>query len=913
MKTKSELLLSLLILVTLFSCAQTPQQIEENEIAPTVPLEPQNVRNAVVRIVSPPEIQGFGNGFFVAHDKVVTNIHLIADANPVSGHVRGRKGTRSIQGVTAYDVKNNLVILKVSGENGPLPLADSNAVKVGDAIFDADPLSRRDTSKNTRGTILGIRDDDKWFSTTLSPDPRISGGAVLNSELRVIGIEVMEGEFGYVIPSNTLKVLLTQSDTVEPFAQWQQRDEIRAYSYVQQAKRKFSEGDHSGMMEMLNEAIELNPEFAAAYANRGQGKLYHGELESEQGNTLEAQKHYRSAIDDYNNAIRLNPEFAAAYKDRAFAKKLLASTEVATGRLKEAERNYNEAITDYAEVIKRVPSDAATYTDRGTTKKEFGAFESERGNVPKAQRHYRSAIDDYTQAIECKPDYTKAYYNRGLVRDELGQQEAAKVDFEKAETLKWKQSTVSIEGSFGPATGFFVDRDKIATNIHVIATGAPIIARSVDQGTVWTFEGFTAFDVDNDLVILKIAGKGVPLPLGDSNDVQFGEPVSIVGYLTNRYKVAEGTVLGVRNRDKWIEMEAENYDGNGGSPVINSKGEVIGITSAAESLFRYVIPSNALKVMFDQSEPLEPLAQWREKGLILESMYFERGLSNYESERYVEAIADFDGLIRLNPERADIYYNRGLAKLILGDLESDRGNIEEARKLYESGVGDSTQAIERIPEDAETYHNRAGGKFRLAQSKTNRSDIAKVHQYYQDAIHDWTQVTELNSEFADPYSFRAAAKAGLGKSKANQGNILEAKKLYLSAIEDCNQAIWLNPEFADPYINRGYARFNLGETIADGADLTGAHVLYEEAVQDYTQAIELDSESAHAYKNRGVAKAALGNPETAIEDFDAAIQIDPEYAEAYYQRGRAKETFGQIEAAKTDFEKAKLLDPDVGQ
>ena len=348
---KRELLLSLLILVMLFSCAQVPQQIEEKKIVPTAPLELQNVRNSVVRIVSSPEIHGIGNGFFVAHDKVATNIHLIADANPVSTHVRGREETRSVQGVTAYDVNNNLIILKVSGENVPLPLADSDAVKVGDAISDADPLSRGDRNQNTHGTILGIRDNDGWFSTTLFPDPSISGGAVLNSEREVIGIEVLESEFGYVIPSNTLDVLLMQSDTVEPFTQWQQRDEIRAYSYIQQAKRKFSDGDHNEMMEMLNEAIKLNPKFAAAYANRGQGKLYLGEIESDRGNIEEALKLYASGVEDCTQAILRIPEDAEAYHNRAGGKFRLAQSKANRSDIAKVQLYYQDAIQDWTQVI----------------------------------------------------------------------------------------------------------------------------------------------------------------------------------------------------------------------------------------------------------------------------------------------------------------------------------------------------------------------------------------------------------------------------------------------------------------------------------------------------------------------------------------------------------------------------------
>ena len=909
MKTNRKFLLGLLALIILCACARAPQEIEEKTLVPVVPSEPEDVRTSIVRVVSASKIRGVGNGFFVAPDKIATNIHLIAGANPVSAHVRGGGVTRSIRGVTAFDAKNNLVILKVSVEGVPLPLGDNDAVKTGDIISDAGILARGSKDKAKQGTILGIRDYDKWFSTTLVPDPEVSGGPILNSENEVIGIETVEGEFGYAIPSNALKVLLAESDTVESFAQWQQRDVIRAYSYVAQAKREFSDGDYIEMIDALNEAITLNPEFATAYAKRGEGTLSFGKFEFDRGNIEVSQHHYHAALDDFNKALQLNPDSAAAYKNRGLAKRLLADSETDTGNAV-AQRHYHAAIDDYIQAIKRAPNNVASYTERGTARKNLGQLESETGNVSEAQRYYHAAIADYTQAIKRKPDYAKAYHGRGLAKEGLGQWEEARTDFEKAETLKREQATVRVGGRDSHATGFFVTRNKVATNVHVIAPLDFVHMQSVDRERIWTVEGVAAFDVKNDLAILKVAEEGAPLPLGNSDTLQSGEAVSAIGYPKGRYTVSEGTLHSVRDSNKWLQMNVKISPGNSGSPVINSKGQVIGIVSATEDPYSYAIPSNALKALLAQSGPTEPLALWREREPILTYVYSTQGTRNYIEGRYDEAIADFDKVIELNPEQADAYYNRGLSKFRLADLESEKGNTEKARALYEAGIEDSTQVIKRTPEDANAYHNRAGGKFRLAQSET---DIAKKQEYYQGAIHDWTQVIELNSEHADPYNNLGAAKVSLGESKADQGDISEAQALYLAAIQDCTHAIQLNPENPDPYINRGYAQFHLGQTKADQGDIVDARALYIAAVRDCTQAIQLNPENAAAYGNRGVAKAALGDAEGAIEDFDVAIRFDSEEAEYFYERGLAKEALGQKEEAKADFEKAKELDPNVGK
>ena len=474
-------------------------------------------------------------------------------------------------------------------------------------------------------------------------------------------------------------------------------------------------------------------------------------------------------------------------------------------------------------------------------------------------------------------------------------------------------TVIRVEGRYGAASGFFVASDKIATNIHVVAHPGPVFIKSPDGKTIWTVEGVTAFDVKNDLVILKIAGKGAPSLLGDSDAVAVGDTVIATGYPGGRYKVTKGIVYRVRRNDKWLQMQIALSGGSSGSPVQDSTGQIIGIVSAVEDPYSYVIPSNTLRTLVARSGPVEPLTQWRKREPIRAYIYSVRGQRKYNAHHYVEAIADFDKAIKLYPQKADAYYNRGLAKFTLGDLEFAQGNLAEAWKLYEAGIEDSTQAIKLTPEDVYAYHNRAGGKFRLGQSTANQGDIAKGQRYYQGAIQDWTQVINLNPELADPYNNLGIAKAILGESKGSQGDIAGAQELYAGAIADCTQAIRLNPAYAEPYINRGYAQFRLGKTKANQGDTAGAEKLYTAAVQDCTQAIQLNPESAYAYGNRGVAKAALGDAESAIADFDAALRINPKYTEIYYDRGRAKEALGQHEAAQADFQKAKELEPDVGQ
>ena len=123
--------------------------------------------------------------------------------------------------------------------------------------------------------------------------------------------------------------------------------------------------------------------------------------------------------------------------------------------------------------------------------------------------------------------------------------------------------------STGGCNEFFVEPDKVVTNIHGIAGRESVLVKSVDGKTTWKVEGVAGFDVKNDLVVLKIAGEGTPLPLGNSDVVRKGVPISIVGFPYGKYKITAGTVNRIRESDKWDAIKADISAGNSGNPTLN--------------------------------------------------------------------------------------------------------------------------------------------------------------------------------------------------------------------------------------------------------------------------------------------------------------------------------------------------------
>ena len=138
--------------------------------------------------------------------------------------------------------------------------------------------------------------------------------------------------------------------------------------------------------------------------------------------------------------------------------------------------------------------------------------------------------------------------------------------------------------TLGFGSSFFIKSNLIATNYHVIKGAARGTAKLVRKHTTYNIEGTTATDRDNDLALLKVTAYGIkPLSLGDSDTVRIGETV----YVAGNPKGLEGTfsdgIISSR-RDKEtkerLQMTAPISPGSSGGPVLNRKGEVIGVSFA---------------------------------------------------------------------------------------------------------------------------------------------------------------------------------------------------------------------------------------------------------------------------------------------------------------------------------------------
>ena len=260
----------------------------------------------------------------------------------------------------------------------------------------------------------------------------------------------------------------------------------------------------------------------------------------------------------------------------------------------------------------------------------------------------------------------------------------------------------------GFGSGFFVKPNLIATNYHVVAGAASGTAKLVGKHNTYEIEGFTATSTYDDLVLLKVSVPGInPLRLGNSDAVKIGETV----YVAGNPKGLEGTfsdgIISGRHGGHAkgrIQITAPISPGSSGGPVLNKKGEVIGVSymivEGGQNL-NFAIPSLYVKTLLALSGTVTPLFQ--DNRSISAETYFAQGNTKAALGQYLAAIKDYDDYdkaIQLKPNYADAYIiNRGAAKADLGQ--------------YVAAISDCDKAIQLEPDLAEAYSNRGLAKHKL--------------------------------------------------------------------------------------------------------------------------------------------------------------------------------------------------------
>jgi serine protease Do len=164
--------------------------------------------------------QSLGSGFMLDSDGyIVTNNHVVEDADEIK--VRLTNGKEFDAEIVGRDPKTDLALIRIapSGDLAPLPLGDSDALKVGEwVVAIGSPFGLEQTVTagivSAKGRVIGAGPYDDFIQTDASINPGNSGGPLLNMDGEVIGINtaiVAGGRgIGFAVPGAMAEEIVKQ-------------------------------------------------------------------------------------------------------------------------------------------------------------------------------------------------------------------------------------------------------------------------------------------------------------------------------------------------------------------------------------------------------------------------------------------------------------------------------------------------------------------------------------------------------------------------------------------------------------------------------------------------------------------------------------------------------------------------------
>jgi tetratricopeptide (TPR) repeat protein len=261
-----------------------------------------------------------------------------------------------------------------------------------------------------------------------------------------------------------------------------------------------------------------------------------------------------------------------------------------------------------------------------------------------------------------------------------------------------KPSVVSIltyDGKGEPlisGTGFFIRPGEVVTNVHVIKGAQRVEIHTLEgKGRTYPVAGALAIDEEADLALLSVnlpEDKSRPLPLATALPEE-GEPIFLIGNpLRLEGSISNGIVSAIREvpaLGRIIQITAPVSHGNSGSPLLNMRGQVIGIVTVkvtngqninlALGASRIAALARGQLVAFDQmgskGRATQPEA--------LADLWYRGGIDSMWLGNYDNALNYFETAANRNPRRAETWIQIGYCKV-------KQGRNDEAIRAYQRAL-----------------------------------------------------------------------------------------------------------------------------------------------------------------------------------------------------------------------------------
>lgn len=460
-----------------------------------------------------------------------------------------------------------------------------------------------------------------------------------------------------------------------------------------------SNSDFNLAIQDFNMAKRLRPDYAIVYYNSGivygkKGMLDiaiqnygtaiklqpdYAEAYNNRANVYSRQRKFDQAMADYKTAIQLRPDLAEIYYSRAV-------TRVGKGEI-------DEAINDYSMAIRLKPDYTEAYLNRGTV---YGG----KGSVDEA-------ISDYSMAIRLKSDYAEAYYDRGNAYFNKSEYTRAIADYEKVIGLKPNYTDAYL--NLGVS---YIKQNQIDLAIQNFDMA---IRCKPDYPAAYVNRGHAYIDKRKFDNAIKDYSRAIQLQPELATALRPNCAAAYFGRGTAYLRKGEPT-LAINDYTTVIELEPDNaaaYGNRGNAYLL--KGE---IDKAIEDYSRSIkhAPKDAMS-------------------------YSNRGVAYLRKGEIDKTIEDASKAIELDEKLSNAYYNRAEARLRLKEWDKAKVDLTTAKKL---GM-DIVATFHNAYRDVAMFERRNG--VRLPQDI-----VAMLRQYPVNSFTTTQRVLTAEGETQESYA-----------------------------------------------------------------------------------------------------------------------------------------------------------------
>ncbi|PHX57425.1 glycosyl transferase family 2 [Tychonema bourrellyi FEM_GT703] len=608
-------------------------------------------------------------------------------------------------------------------------------------------------------------------------------------------------------------------------------------------------------------AIEINPNFAEAYANYG--------------SICAQQEEWQEAISAYEKAIALKPDFAGAFRNYAKLLTQLGKSEEATqcwyrafaidpksGTAEDLENlaktlieqgKVNQGIDCYRRAVELNPNAGAAY--------------HELAEILKGQEQWESAVDAYTKAIQINPDLSWSHNNlaESLVKLE-----------------RWDEAVDAYRRAIELNPDFSWSHNNLADVLLKLERW---------DEAVEPYQKATELNPDFSWSHNYLADALIKLERWDEAIAAYRRSIELnPDHFWAHNNLAEALV----NLERWDEAVAAYQRANELNPNFFWSHSKLGDVLLEMERWEDAV------VVYRRAAELNRDFAWT---------YYNMGTAFEKLERWDESIASYRCAAEIQPDLP--WLSQKLADALRMRSQWD---LQDAMGLYR-------RAIDHNPDDVQLYHkaleispNDAGLYVELANALGRKGWVDGAIVFYQMALQIRPGDRAISAGLEEVLEKKGVVRSAGGDRavNGNSGSAIEQNPGVATEYHELGESLGQEGKFKEAVaayrkaiaINPNY--FGTHHNLGDILRLLGK---VDEAIKSYRKAAELNPSFVWSYHNLGDVFQQENRFDEAVVSYRKAIEVDPNFGWSHYNLAKTLAKQDQLSEALEEYQIASKLDP----